>query len=244
MPASWEPPPANGAKTPIQQLGVFLGGISAFLDGDPEDGAAHLVGGEASFSLGGKPHVVIFDYANGGHGRFRFSGDIPKVGGIGLGAGEYPWLAGKDGVVFCGTQARELGRTADALISPHRWITFKMFSGLLGSAAFSPEALKTYLSIAPLASADGKKRIRANIQVKKVHGTLDLTFVDDDTLAAVAWDFGSSQGAVTFRYWRLNAAADDSLFDPDPELRRYEVLQGDLLQVFASVFEYGMEGLE
>jgi len=244
VPVSWVPPPANREKTPLKQLGVFLGGLSVFLTGVPEDGTAHLVGGEATFSLGGKPQLVSFDYANGGNGRFRFVGDIPKVGRAGFGAGEYPWLVGKDDIVFCGTKAFEPGLTANELIDPNRWMAFKMLSGVLGSAALSPGALKTYLSIAPLDSLDGKRRIRANIQVKKVHGTLDLTFLDDVTVDSVAWDFGTSKGEVKFRYWRLNSATDGSLFDPDPEFKRYEVLQGDLLQVFASVFEYGMEGME
>lgn len=244
VPASWVPPVANGTKTPIDHLGVFLGGLSAFLDGVPEEGTAHLLGGEASFAFGGKPQTFAFDFANGGNGRFRLIGDFPKIGKGGLGACDYPWLVGKDGVVFCGTKELEAGRTANVLISPHRWMMFKMASGLLGSVALSPEALQKYLSLTSLDSVDGKKRIRADVRVKKTHGTLDLTFVGDDTLSAVEWSFGKTQGEVTFRYWRLNSAVDDSFFDPDHEYVRYEVLQGDLLQVFASLFEYVLEELE
>ncbi len=244
VPTSWKPSRSTREKTPIELLGVFLSGFSAFLDGVVEESAAHLVGGEATLSFGGKSQEFSFDFAKGGRGRFRIMGDFPKVGKGGLGAGDYPWLLGNDGVVFCGTKEVEAGRTASALISPTRWMTFKIFCGLLGSTALSPEALKNYLSITPLDSVDGKRRIRANIHVKKTKGMIDLTFVDDATLASVAWDVGGTKGEMVFRYWRLNSAADDSLFEPDPEFKRYEVLQADLLQVFASVFEFGMEGLE
>ena len=244
VPTAWEPALISRQKTAVELLGVFLSGFSAFLDGVPEEGTAHLVGGEATLSLGGKQQKFSFDYANGGQGRFRLVGDFPMVGKGGFGAGDYPWLIGKDGVAFCGTKAFEAGRTANMLISPNRWMTFKIFSGLLGSAALSPEALTKYLSLAPLDPVDGKRRIRANVHVKNTKGTIDLTFVDDVTLAAVSWNVGGTQGEVVFRYWRLNSAADTSLFEPDPEFKRYEVLQGDLLQVFASMFEFGMEGLE
>jgi len=244
VPATWKPAQGNGEKTATELLSVFLSGIASFAGGTPLTNTAHMVGVEAEIVNGGKTQRVAFDYMRGGHGRFKLAGDFPMVGKAGLGQGDYPWLIGGGKVVFCGTEAEQAGRTAVQMIAPQRLMRYRVGVGALAGASLSPEALKQYYTLGEVQGTNGERTVEIRVDYRKTHGSLNLVFSKESTPLRAAWSFGGVDGKVRFTHWRLNAVADDALFDAPWELPRKAVLEEDLLRMFASVFEYGVEAVE
>ena len=245
VPAAWRPPEGNGAKTPVELLGLFLSGLATLAGGQPAAGTAHMAGVEADVDAGGKTYHAAFDYMRGDQGCFKLAGDFPVVGKAGLGQGEYPWLIGGGKTVFCGTIDRKAGCcTADSLVSPERLMRYRVAVGMFAGAGLSPEALKQYYTLGEAPGTNGERVVEVKVDYRKVKGTLNLIFAKDATPLGAAWVFGDSRGKVRFTHWRLNAVADESVFDAPAGLPRKEVRQEDLLRMFASVFEFAVEATE
>jgi dienelactone hydrolase len=244
VPAAWHPPQGNGDKTPVELLGAFMSGFAAFLGGQPAAGTAHMVGGDAEVTVDGKAYRAAFDYVAGGDGMFRLAGDFPVVGKAGFGQCDYPWMIGGGKTAFCGTAERQDGRTATPLIAPQRLMRYRVAAGALAGVALSPEALQQYYTLADSHGTNGERRVEVKVDYKNVKGTLNLTFAKDATPLVAEWAFGHASGKARLTHWRLNAVADESVFDPPRGLPRKEVRQEDLLRMFAAVFEFAMEATE
>ncbi len=244
VPAAWHPPEGNGEKTPSELLGLFLSGLAALAGGQPAEDTAHMVGVDAEFVADGKAQHVAFDYMRGGQGRFKLAGEFPVVGKAGLGQGGYPWLIGGGKLVFCGTAEGAEGATAAALIAPQRLMRYRVGVGALAGVALSPEALSQYYTLVDAHGTNGERTVEVRVDYKKTHGSLNLTFAKDATPLGAAWAFGEVTGKARFTHWRLNAVADDSVFDAPPGLPRKAVRQADVLRMFAAMFEFGVEATE
>ncbi len=244
-PASWKPVEHNGISTPMDLVGHFLSGLATILGGQPQTNRAHMVGVDAKVKVMGKEFEARFDYACGGQGRFRLAGTFPEVGKAGLGLGSYPWLIGGGKVVFCGTRDVSPGRRPDEFILPQFLMRFQIGAGILAGAALSPEALKPYAEITESAGPKGERVLEVKVHHKRDKGTVQLAFsrVDLNPLWA-SWTFDKSSGTVQFTHWKLNLMVDNSVFDAPPDLKRQEVVQEDVLRMFASVFQFAMEATE
>ena len=244
VPPAWHPPAGNGVKTPVELLGAFLSGVASLAGGQPAAGTAHMAGVIADVNVDGKPYHAAFDYVRGEQGRFKLAGEFPVVGKAGFGQGDYPWLIGGGKTAFCGTLERRDGQTAVPLVSPQRLMRYRVGVGALAGAALSPEALKEYYTLSEAAGTNGERTIEVKINYKNAKGALSLVFSKDATPLSATWAFGEVSGAVRFTYWRLNAVADESVFDAPSGFAREEVRQDDLLRMFASTFEFAVEAAE
>ncbi len=244
VPASWQPPQGNGEKTPTELLGLFLSGLAAMAGGVPAPGTAHMAGVDAQVVADGKTYRAAFESVRGGEGRFKLTGDFPAVGKAGLGQGDYPWLIGGGKLAFCGTLEGADGRTAAQLIAPQRLMKYRVAVGALAGASLSPEALKEYYTLGETHGTNGERRVEVKVNYRKTKGSLNLTFAKDATPLAADWAFDGTSGTVRFTHWRLNAVADDSVFEAPAALPRKEVRQEDVLRMFASVFEFAVEATE
>lgn len=244
VPGTWQPPQGNGEKTPTELLGLFLSGIAAMAGGQPAANTAHMVGLDAEVTVDGKAQHVVLDYMRGDQGRFKLAGEFPVVGKAGLGQGEYPWLIGGGKRVFCGTVEGAEGRTAATLIAPQRLMRFRVGVGALAGVALSPEALKEYYTLGDAQGTNGERVVEVKVDHKKTKGVLRLSFAKDATPLSAEWAFGEVTGKVRFTHWRLNAVVDDSVFDAPSGLPRQAVRQAEVLQMFASVFEFAVEATE
>ena len=244
VPATWHPPQGNGEPMPVELLGLFLSGLSTLAGGQPAAGTAHMAGVEAEVIAGGKTYRAVFDYMRGDQGRFKLAGEFPMVGKAGFGQGECPWLIGGGKTAFCGTADAVEGRTATALIAQQRLMLYRVAVGAFAGAGLSPEALKQYYTLTDSHGTNGERVVEVKIDYKKVKGTLNLSFAKDATPLRADWVFDGVSGKVRFTHWRLNAVADESVFDAPVGLPRKEVRQEDLLRMFASVFEFAVEAAE
>lgn len=244
VPAAWQPSASNSEKSAFELIGGFLAGISSFMGGEPRADTAHMVGVQADIRSGGTTYTGAFDLVRGDKGRFKLSGDFPKVGKAGLGAGEYPWLTGAGQKVFCGTLEPVGPGAFGRMVLPERMMRFKIGVGALAGVALSPEALKEYYSLEDNKAADGQRCLTMKVAHKHVKGTLRWSFASDGTPKQVEWVFKESEGKAVFTHWRLNAVADDSVFREPAGLMRHEVRQEDMWRMFASVFEFVVEAAE
>lgn len=244
VPQGWCAPEGNGQKSAVELLGAFLSGLSAQAGGEPLPGTAHMVGVVADVEAGGKSYHADFESARGGQGRLRLVGTFPEIGRAGLGQGDYPWLIGAGKKTFCGTLEPVAGRTAAVLISPQRLMKYRVAVGAFAGAGLSPEALSQYYTLRDEPATNGGRRVTVEIDYRKVKGTLVLEFARDATPLTAAWTFEGSRGRVRFTHWRLNAVADDSLFEAPSNLPRQEVREEDVLRMFAAAFEFVVEAAE
>jgi len=244
VPETWQSPGGNGEKTSTELLGQFLAGIASFAGGQPFDDTAHMVGVVGDIYAGGKTNHIAFDYMRGDQGRFKLSGTFPAVGRAGLGQGDFPWLIGGGKAVFCGTEGRSDIMTAATLISPRRLMVYRVGVGALAGASLSPEALKQYYTLGEVQGTNGERKVDVRVNYKKIAGTLKLTFAKDATPLSVVWESSNVSVKLRFTHWRLNAVADDSVFQPPPELPRKAVRREDVLRMFAAVFEFAVEAAE
>lgn len=244
VPKTWQPPPANGAKSGVELLGGFMSGLAAITGGLPNEGAAHMVGVEAEVTVGGKAYKTAFDFVRGTEGRFRLVGEFPEIGKAGLGLGECPWLIGGGKRVFCGTLEAKEGRHPAELVNPQRLMRFKVGVGALAGVALSPEALKQYYTLSEARRMSGDREVGIHVDYKKTKGDLTLIFAKDGTPREATWAFEGAAGHVRFAHWRLNAVAGESVFDVPAGLARQEVRQEDVMRMFAAAFEFGVEATE
>ncbi len=243
VPKSWQPP-TNSEKSAAELLGGFLTGVAMLINGEPLAARAHLAGLEAQATVDGKEYQAQGDLARGSEGQFRLSGTFPVVGRAGMGRGEAPWLIGGGKRVFYGTGEAQKEATISALITPARLMKFKVFAGALAVAALAPDALKQYYTLGEVKHENGERVVQVRVDYKRSQGALDLRFLKDGTPLAAQWDFNGVKGSIKFSHWRLNAVADETLFEPPQELECHVVLQEDVLRMFAAAFEYVMEATE
>jgi len=225
-------------------LGGFLSGLSAQAGGEPLPGTAHMVGVVADVEADGKTFHADFESVRGGQGRFKLTGIFPEIGRAGLGQGDYPWLIGAGKKTFCGTVEPVAGRTAATLINPQRLMKYRVAVGAFAGAGLSPEALKQYYTLQDAPGTNGGHRVTVTVDYKKVKGPLVLDFARDATPLAAEWAFGGTRGRARFTHWRLNAVADDSLFEAPSGLPRQDVREEDVQRMFAAAFEYAVEAAE
>jgi hypothetical protein len=244
-PADWKPPATNGTPSPMDTIGQFLSALATILGSQPSTNRAHMVGLEAKVTVSGKTYEGRLDYACASQGRFKLTGVFPEVGKAGLGLGGYPWMIGGGKVVFCGTENAVPGRLPSEYILPQFLMRFQIGAGLLAGAALAPEALKPYATITETNGAQGERVLELAVTHKRTKGLVQLAFSRfDATPRWISWTFEESSGQVRFTHWRLNAVADDSVFDAPPGLPQRAVKQEDMVRMFASVFQFVMEATE
>ncbi len=243
-PPDWTPPGENGEGTPTALLARFLAGLATLLGSDPLEQTAHLAGGEAEVTQDGKTFTCSFDFARGTQGRFRLQGEFPVVGQAGLGYGSCPWLIGGGKTVFCGTRDAGDGRPLSARLAPQGLLRYRVAVGALTAAALAPEALGQYYTLREEPAGKAGRRIRLILDYRKAKGFLTLTFAAQALPTEIEWDFGKARGRLRLTHWRVNAVADDALFEAPAGLPRREVRQEDLLRMFVSAAEFGLEAME
>lgn len=244
-PPDWRPPADSRALPPVERLGRFLRELANFLNGRPGTGRAHLLGAEITARVAGKTFTADFAFARSGDGRFKLNGTFPEIGSVGLGRGRYPWLAGAGELVFVGSEDFDAARTLTEFIDPAALLRFRMAAGVLAGAGFAPESLKSYITLTEVDPAEKEPVLELAVDRKGLQGTIQASFARfDNTPRRLRWDFGETRGAIRFTHWRLNAPADDSMFDPPPERSVHAVAQEDLMRMFSVLFQFLMESFE
>jgi hypothetical protein len=238
LPAEWKPQVADNTLTPVVLLGGFLTDISALIAASPKKGCAHMAGVRVEFSVKGRSQKFDFNLVLGEDGCFKLSGVFPEVGSAGLGRGAFPWIIGGGKKVFCGTQSADPDLKLADMIGPDAMLRYRMAVGLAAGASLSPDLINNYAK-AGIRNGGGRRILTLASLHKEAKGGAEIIFDESGRhpLKAV-WDVGESKGSVEFTHWQINAASHSSLFEPDDGVERQDVLQQDVLQMFASAFQF------
>ncbi|MFO7937231.1 MAG: hypothetical protein R6V06_06465 [Kiritimatiellia bacterium] len=238
MPADWKPSAVRNNLTPVVLLGVFIRDLSELIAAEPKDGCAHMVGMKLEFDVKGKKFKADFDLALGNNGCFKLSGVFPEVGRAGLGRGSFPWITGGGKKVFCGTELFDENLKLVDLTDSESMLYYRMAAGLAAGAALSPELINNYAE-ATVKNRDGNKVLHLVSVKKEQKGSADIVFDSSGRFPQrLVWDLEDSSGKIEFSHWQINAASHSSLFDPDENLVRQKVRQKDVMQMFASAFQF------
>jgi hypothetical protein len=245
LPASWTPPVESYENVSVEMVGYVLKDLLSFLTAAPQAECAHMVGLKTAFNIDGKEHKFNFELALGTQGRFKLTGNFPEVGYAGLGRGEAPWMIGGQKRVFSGTRSSDADLTLASLIAPEALLRYRMALGLAAGASLSPDLIKNYADFRVEAGPDNTRVLCVTGTKKKSRGDLRLTFDGAGRYPLAAeWDVEGVKGRIDFTHWQVNAASDNSVFEPPENLEKQDVLQRDVLQMFASIFQFAVEYFE
>ena len=244
MPADWKPLKVEEKLTPVALLGGFIKDLSSLIAAQPKAGCAHMAGVKVDVDVKGKKFKSSFDLALGENGCFKLSGEFPEVGRAGLGRGSYPWIIGGEKKVFCGTKSADNELKLADLIGPESMLRYRMAVGLAAGASLSPDLINNYAKSSVKNGGDESVLTLTSVK-KEAKGSADIVFDASGRYPKrVVWDVGDSKGKVEFTHWQINAASHSSLFEPDGKLVRQEVLERDVMQMFASAFQFITESVD
>ncbi|MFA7174627.1 MAG: hypothetical protein WC340_14680 [Kiritimatiellia bacterium] len=242
VPASWCPPENTQSSAPVELVGSLLKDLAVLLAVSPKQGCAHMIALQSEFTVNGKPFKVNFELALGAEGRFKLAGTFPEVGHAGFGRGESPWIIGGQSRVFCGTRSFEPQRTLTNLVDPQTLLYYRMALGLVTGSSLAPDLIHNYAVLSEEKGEQGRRILAVKELKKKIEGELRLTFDSAGQCPLNAeWRTKGGSGSIRFTAWQMNAAADNSIFEPAAELEQQAVEQGDVLQMFASIFQFLVE---
>ncbi|MDA3925793.1 MAG: acetylxylan esterase [Kiritimatiellae bacterium] len=245
VPASWKPPVDTYENASVEMIGYLLKDLSSYLTAAPKEGCAHMVGLKTSFNIKGKEHKFDFELALGNQGRFKLTGTFPEVGYAGFGRGDAPWIIGGQKSVFRGTRSSDPDLTLASLIDPQALLHYRMALGLAAGAALSPDLIKNYAAFKVENGKNNTRILCLKGIKKKSKGNLRITFDGAGRYPLEAeWDVEGVKGRIDFTHWQINAASDNSIFEPSDDIVKQDVLQRDVLQMFASIFQFAVEYFE
>ncbi|MGD0091228.1 MAG: prolyl oligopeptidase family serine peptidase [Planctomycetota bacterium] len=188
-------------------------------------------------------HKATLRYLRSGGGRFRLEGDLPVLGKVALGQGEFPWLLSKNGVLFKGSKDVKPGRSPLAFADASALNKAQAFGGVLSAFALFPSAMDVLVGFESETTADGNLAVRANGKSKNVKGAAALLTLAKDgvTPCALHLESRGTVADVTVKEWRMNGPAAAGLFDPPQSASIIVVEQEDLQRVFSAFFNHLLE---
>ena len=246
LPANWSPAVHKQTTAPIEMFSAILKDVVTLLTATPKENCTHMMGMRANFKMEEKEYKFNFDIALGSNGRFKFIGNFPEIGQTGMGRGDFPWIIGGQKQVFCGTLSADPTRTITSLfLDPQALLRYRMATGLMSAAALAPELINNYATLTEIPDGPNTRILCLNGTGKPSKGEIKLSF--DKTggqLLKAVWTTRKSSGQIDFTHWQINAATDNSVFEPATDLTQQNVLQQDVLQMFASSLQFIMEYFE
>jgi dienelactone hydrolase len=239
LPPGAAPPPKAREKTPIGRLAGLLRQLGMLLSDEPQAGRCHCLELEFTTTLPDqKPISGRFRYARGCNHQFVWASKLPILGETGLGQGRFPWVLSGEKTVLEGTLHPEAElQDPLALADRGQVARLKMFSGLLGSVALAPGVLQRFLVLTEESAADGGGVIRVSTRDDLPRGDLRLLFdAEGKAPKRLEFEILGTRGTVEIRDWRVNAAAEGTLFQPPAEKNAQAVEQAEVYRIFARLF--------
>lgn len=235
--------PSVAKPTPLDRLVIVVSQVAQLIGTIPGEGRCHYMDLAADVTLlDGSEHQGWLRFIRGHGYRFRLEAELPEVGRLALGQGNFPWMAAGDKVVFEGVD--EPLETDDplAFAAPEHLLKVRMASSALGAVALAPMALEQWVRVAET-GADGQS---VTLEIKssdpgdtaRVVLTLDA---ERSTPREVQFKVPRAKVSVAVRTWQLDTVAPDALFDRPPGPRAEAVSQRQLVRMFSAMFNFAME---
>lgn len=223
--------------TPLRHAAALIHQVSAVMSSEPAKDRCHLV--ELDIAAGPKnqkPFETQVRFVRGASNRFALKCKLPVLGEVTLGQSESPWMVTGGQSVLLGVKNPGKSRNPLSLASPDQLAKVNVVAGLIGSLDLVPDALGQWVVVEAGEVVGGNQAIRITAK-EKFPGSVWTSFQSDGkTPAQIKFDVPGVDGKVEVRGWKVNAPADDAMFNPPKELKVVEVEQADLYKTFAMMF--------
>ncbi len=215
-----------------------------------------------------------FRLVRGTQGKFAFSCKLPGGTEISIGQNEHPWMATGGKEVYEGTENPGPGlKDPLDFFDPKQVALLRMLCGVLNSVALAPDVLERLIVAKDEGFGEGGRviqisllgRIPTSVRLelrskddlglsqisgglsrfsRSENGTVPLGRAEEYTPQSLAFNFPGVEGSVKFAEWKINAPAQDSLFQPPADLPRRKVDQSFLYTLFSTSLKFAMGTVE
>ena len=233
-------------QTGLQRLAAFLKQALILFAKEPEAGRCHAM----DLAIVLKPtgmHAteMSLQLVRGRESKFALKTKAPILGDIAAGQGQSPWmLTGSGKNVLLGAQNPIEDRNPLGFADPLHVAKVRAIGGLLSSLLVMPNALTQWVVVSEKKIGDDLCAVHITAKQKDL-GNIVLTFQNNKkTPSEIVFDVAGVAGKIAVRGWQVNAAADDSLFEPPADLHVRKVDQAELYHTFSSLFNFVMDRME
>lgn len=190
-------------------------------------------------------------YLRSGGSRFRLEGNVPVLGKIAAGQGEFPWMLSKNGVLFKGTGNVKPGRSPLAFADASAITKATSLTGVLTGFALFPAAMDVLANFKNEPTAERIPAVRIHAKSKDAAGASALLTFDKDgvtprSIHVEMRTAGAEAGAtatadLSIRQWQTSGPATPQLFEPPQAEKVIEVEQEELQRIFSAFFSRAAE---
>ncbi len=238
-------PTEAGEPTNAQRAAAFLQQALAMITTEPEPGRCHRA--ELRFAVGNKDQKNVetrLKYVRGSAGKFALLCTLPLIGDVSIGQGQAPWMVTGGRSVLVGVKNPTEKRNPLCYAEPRHIAKLRILGGLVGSLVLVPDILAQWATIEGEIQPSGESILRIS-EKKIVHGNLSVSLQKDGrTPTQLAFEVAGVSGKAAVSGWQLNAAVEDSQFQPPAELPKREVDQADLYRAFSTIFNLAMQNVK
>jgi dienelactone hydrolase len=246
LPPGTAPPVVEKQSTPFQTLAGVLGQVATMLDTKPVAGRCHIIDLEVTIvPKDQKSQEGRFRLVRGSQGKFAFYCKFPTGAEISLGQNDHPWLATGAKEIYEGTE-----NPGPALKDPLELFTVKqvallrMLAGVLNSVALAPDVLERVIVVKDEGLIDSVRVIRISSK-EKIPGSVRLELKSDGnpdrfTPQNLTFNIAGVEGSIKFADWKINAVAQDALFQPPANLPQRKVDQSFLYTLFSTSLKFAL----
>jgi dienelactone hydrolase len=254
LPVGAKPPVVENKPTPVRVLAQALAQAAEILDGRPQKGRCYAVDftlamqapnqTEAQTSAGTSPAAAgaqegRLRLVRGADARFAFYCKLP--GGIEISAGQnaFPWMT---------TGAKEVIEGVDnpgptlkdprELLGARQVALMRMLTGILNSISLAPDVLDRLIAAKDGGIADGMRAIQITGRERMPGAVRLLVKTDTNAPESATFNVSGVEGSIRFHRWQINAAAEESLFQPPSDLPRRQVDESFLYTLFSTSLRY------
>ncbi len=231
--------------TPLQQVVGVVQQAMTMVTVEPPPRRCHFL--EAEFSIEraqGKPIAGRARLVVGHGGRFSLRCELPMLGEVIAGQGDYPWLCGgPQQTVFAGTLSPVTNQYAWSHLAPENLLNYRLVAGLAATLALVPDLPQKWIRAELDHEATNGRVLRVTAREgRTTPGTLRLTLANDHLAPTRAdFDFGGTHGRLRILGWQTNTLAAEELFEPPSSAARQEVPQAELYRMFSAVLNFAGE---
>ena len=246
LPPGVKPPIIKNQDTPMHTLSGVLQQVATILDTKPDPGKCHIVDLEVTvIPTGQNPQKGRFRLVLGDKGKFAFYCKLPVGTEISVGQNDHPWMATGAKEVIEGTEnPGQSLKDPQELIGPKRAALMRMLAGVLNSIALEPDVLERLIVAKDDSVNDGLRIIQISAR-EKIPGSGRLMLVPiGNTPQNLSFNIAGIEGSVKFAEWKINAPAQDVLFQPLANLPRRQVKQSFLYTLFTTSLRFALGTVE
>ncbi len=247
MPPGAEVVQPSAKKRPLDVLAAVLSQAVGMITREPAEGRCHFVDMELSATTDqGDSTPLRLRWIRGHGSRFRLEGQLPELGQVLLGQGEYPWICSAGSAekrAFVGVLGKTESSNPLVFARAENVTRVRTLTGAVGAMAMVPDVFSKWIAITGAQPPEDPRTISVQIQGGAAQATITLR---DESAApeTISFQMPGLQGRIHFRGWQLDTVAHPTMFSPPGEYPKQEVGRADVYRMIGAMFNFAVENLQ